>query len=674
MNGIVLGNRYELLEKIGEGGMSEVFKARCNKLNRFVAVKILKKEFCNNPEIVEKFKGEATAIAALSDNNIVNILDVGTQEDINYIVMEYVKGKTLKDVIKQVGKMNYETGISVAIQIARALDCAHRNKIIHRDVKPQNILVTEDGVMKVTDFGIAKSSTSSTITNTSTIMGSAHYLSPEQAKGSFIDCRTDLYSLGVVLYEMVTGTVPFQADSAVTIALKHIQEEVVPPKKLNSKIPDSLNKLILKAMEKEPSKRYQSAKEMIADLQKIKDNPNARIDDDDDDNEHTIIMSAVTEEIAKQNDIKKNDAVSVDDDYDDDYDDDDYDDYDDYDDDDEDEKPKSKKKGSKNNLKKIGIGIACAVMVILLGTGIYGLAGMLGSGKEVEVPNLKGMDVDTARNTLEKLNLILVEAGEETSEEYPEGTIMQMNPEAGNKVKENTQVRVIVSGGENKLKMPDVTEYDFNKAKDMLEKLGITNIETVEDYSDNVNKGEIISQTPAKDTEISKDDKVTLVISKGAKIKYINVPSVVGLSESAAKEKLSNNGVYNISTQTGKTDDISKNGTVISQSDSGNVKLGVTITLTIGQYEEPVKQGNTNSESDTNTNTNTNTNINKPNNNSNTSQQNPNNNNNSNNNDNNSNNSSGPNAGNNENKQPEGPWDEENVPTSAEPEKAPSEE
>lgn len=669
MNGIVLGNRYELLEKIGEGGMSEVFKARCNKLNRFVAVKILKKEFCNNPEIVEKFKGEATAIAALSDNNIVNILDVGTQEDINYIVMEYVKGKTLKDVIKQVGKMNYETGISVAIQIARALDCAHRNKIIHRDVKPQNILVTEDGVMKVTDFGIAKSSTSSTITNTSTIMGSAHYLSPEQAKGSFIDCRTDLYSLGVVLYEMVTGTVPFQADSAVTIALKHIQEEVVPPKKLNSKIPDSLNKLILKAMEKEPSKRYQSAKEMIADLQKIKDNPNARIDDDDDDNEHTIIMSAVTEEIAKQNDIKKNDAVSVDDDYDDDYDDDDYD---DYDDDDEDEKPKSKKKGSKNNLKKIGIGIACAVMVILLGTGIYGLAGMIGSGKEVEVPNLKGMDVDTARNTLEKLNLILVEAGEETSEEYPEGTIMQMNPEVGNKVKENTQVRVIVSGGENKLKMPDVTEYDFNKAKDMLEKLGITNIETVEDYSDNVNKGEIISQTPAKDTEISKDDKVTLVISKGAKIKYINVPSVVGLSESAAKEKLSNNGVYNISTQTGKTDDISKNGTVISQSDSGNVKLGVTITLTIGQYEEPVKQGNTNSESDTNTNTNTN--INKPNNNSNTSQQNPNNNNNSNNNDNNSNNSSGPNAGNNENKQPEGPWDEENVPTSAEPEKAPSEE
>ena len=655
MNGIVLGNRYELLEKIGEGGMSEVFKARCNKLNRFVAVKILKKEFCNNPEIVEKFKGEATAIAALSDNNIVNILDVGTQDDINYIVMEYVKGKTLKDVIKQVGKMNYETGISVAIQIARALDCAHRNKIIHRDVKPQNILVTEDGVMKVTDFGIAKSSTSSTITNTSTIMGSAHYLSPEQAKGSFIDCRTDLYSLGVVLYEMVTGTVPFQADSAVTIALKHIQEEVVPPKKLNSKIPDSLNKLILKAMEKEPSKRYQSAKEMIADLQKIKDNPNARIDDDDDDNEHTIIMSAVTEEIAKQNDMKKNDSISnnnYDDDY---YDDDYYDDDDDYDYEDS----KFKKKGSKFNLKKIGIGIACAVMVILLGAGVYGLSGMIGKSKEVEVPNLVGMDVDTAKSTLEKLNLVLVEAGEETSEEYPEGTIMKMNPEAGNKVKENSQIRVIISGGENKLKMPDVTEYDYNKAKDMLEKLGITNIETDEAYSDNVDKGEIISQTPAKDTEITKDAKVTLVISKGSKIKYMSVPDVVGLSESAAKEKLSNNGVYSISIKSVKTDDRSKNGIVISQSDSGNVKLGATITLTIGQYEEPVKQENNNSESDNNTN------INKPNNNSNSSQQNPNNNNNNNNN----NNSAGPNGGNEENKQPEGPWDEEDTPTSTEPDK-----
>lgn len=673
MNGIVLGNRYELLEKIGEGGMSEVFKARCNKLNRFVAVKILKKEFCNNPDIVEKFKGEATAIATLSDNNIVNILDVGTQDDINYIVMEYVKGKTLKDVIKQVGKMNYETGISVAIQIARALDCAHRNKIIHRDVKPQNILVTEDGVMKVTDFGIAKSSTSSTITNTSTIMGSAHYLSPEQAKGSFIDCRTDLYSLGVVLYEMVTGIVPFQADSAVTIALKHIQEEVVPPKKLNSKIPDSLNKLILKAMEKEPSKRYQSAKEMISDLQKIKDNPNASIDDDDD-NEHTIIMSAVTEELVKQQneELKKNSSSVEEEDEDDDYYDDDY-----YYDDDE----SPKKNRNNKSFKKIGISIACALMLVLLGVAVYNAPKIFGGGKEVEVPNLLGMDVNTAKSTLEKLNLVLVEAEEGTSGEYPEGTIMDMNPKAGNKVKEKGEVRVVVSSGESKITMPDLREYDINKAGEILSSYGLKITNKTEEYSDSVASGEIISQTPTKDTEITKDQQISVVVSKGPKIKYMNVPSVIGLSESEAKDRLSNSGVNNINTKTSKTDDISKNGTVIDQSSSGNVKLGSTITIVIGKYEDTTKQDNN---SGNNNNGSTNTNTDKENNSG--SSNNTNNNGNNQNNNSNGNTNPSPNKpGDNnkpgsssgdkeENKEPQGPWDDvDNDQANSQSNKTPSE-
>ena len=294
MIGQILGNRYEILEKIGEGGMSEVYKARCNKLNRFVAVKILKESLANNEEIVEKFKKEATAIAALSDNNIVNVLDVGTQDNINYIVMELVKGKTLKELIVEFGKMNYETAVKIGIQVAKALDCAHKNGIIHRDVKPQNILVTEDGVIKVTDFGIAKSSGSKTLTNSSTVMGSAHYFSPEQAKGSFLDVRTDLYSLGVVLYEMTTGRLPFDAESPVTVALKHIQEEPIPPKQINSKIPESLNNLILKAMSKDPNKRYQTARELINDLQKIKDDPNVKIGADlNEDDGHTIIMSAV---------------------------------------------------------------------------------------------------------------------------------------------------------------------------------------------------------------------------------------------------------------------------------------------------------------------------------------------------------------------------------------------
>lgn len=647
MNGIVLGNRYELLEKIGEGGMSEVFKARCNKLNRFVAVKILKKEFCNNPEIVEKFKGEATAIATLSDNNIVNILDVGTQDDINYIVMEYVKGKTLKEVIKQAGKLNYETSISVAIQIAKALDCAHRNKIIHRDVKPQNILVTEDGVMKVTDFGIAKSSTSSTITNTSTIMGSAHYLSPEQAKGSFIDCRTDLYSLGVVLYEMVTGTVPFQADSAVTIALKHIQEEVVPPKKLNSRIPDSLNKLILKAMEKEPSKRYQSAKEMIADLQKIKDNPNARIDDDDDDNdEHTIIMPAVTEEMAKQNQAgnKKASEPLNDYDYDEDYDDDDYYDYDD---------DNSKKKMSSGILKKFGISVAGVLAAVLLIFGIYSLGG---NNKEIEIPNLVGMTVDEAKSTVNKLNLELVEAAEEQSDEYEEGIIMRMNPEAGEKAKENTQIRVIVSAGQDKLKMPDLLEYDLDKAEEILSSYGLKITNKSEAYSDNVGKGDIISQTPAKDTEITKDQEISVVISKGPKVRYSTVPGVVGLSESQARDKLTSNG-FNVNVETKKVDSASQNATVISQSASGSAKSGSTITIVVGQYSGEEQPATT---PENNNNHNPNNSINNNNHNNNNSEDNSQDNSNSQPLNPNTSKPSENTPSDDENKEPEGPWDDLN--------------
>ena len=574
MDGIVLGNRYELLEKIGEGGMSEVFKARCNKLNRFVAVKILKKEFCNNPDIVEKFKGEATAIATLSDNNIVNILDVGTQDNINYIVMEYVKGKTLKDIIKQVGKMNYETAISVAMQIARALDCAHRNNIIHRDVKPQNILVTEDGVMKVTDFGIAKSANSETITNTSTIMGSAHYLSPEQAKGSFIDCRTDLYSLGVVLYEMVTGTLPFQADTAVTIALKHLQEEVVPPKNINSKIPDSLNQLILKAMEKEPVKRYQTAKEMIADLQKIKDDPNAKIDTNEEDNDHTIIMSAVTQQISKQEPQSNKNTDS------------DYEEYDEeeyYDDDDEGEKSGLFGKGK---FIKIGVGVILVLLLAGLGVAAFKMATPgITSTKEVKVPDLVGKNVEDAKKQLEALNLVLVEADREVND-AAEGTIIKMKPDADTMVKEKSEVRVIVSSGPKGTKMPDLEDLDLDRAKTILKSYGIeiTDKDITEDFSDNVPKGQIMGQTPNKDTEINSKTKVTLVVSKGAQIKLSTVPNVAGLDVEEAKSRLADAKLKSVVKEK-ETQNQNENGKVLSQSIEGSkVEQGTPITIEVGKY------------------------------------------------------------------------------------------
>ena len=350
MIGEVLGNRYELVEKIGEGGMAIVYKARDNKLSRLVAVKVLKKEFANNKDISDKFKKEATAVANFSDANIVNVLDVGheEEEDIDYFVMEYVNGKTLKELIVGSGKLNYTTAISIAIQIAKALECAHKNNIIHRDVKPQNILVTESGLIKVTDFGIAKSSTSATITNTTTIMGSAHYLSPEQAKGSFVDLRSDIYSLGVVLYEMVTGVLPFDGESPVTIALKHIQSEPIEPKKQNQAIPDSLNNLIMKCMSKECINRYQNCKELIDDLQKIKENPNVSIGTVENyDDGKTIIMEPIRVEDFVKNESSKNTSeesknkIYTRDDFE-----------NDYDDDEDDDKPSARKKlfsGSKKS-------------------------------------------------------------------------------------------------------------------------------------------------------------------------------------------------------------------------------------------------------------------------------------------------------------------------------------
>ena len=588
MNGTVLGGRYELLEKIGEGGMSEVFKARCNKLNRFVAVKILKKEFCNNEDIVKKFKDEATAIATLSDNNIVNILDVGTQEDLHYIVMEYVKGKTLKDVIKQVGKMNYETAISVAIQIAKALDCAHRNNIIHRDVKPQNILVTEDGVMKVTDFGIAKSTTSATITNTTTIMGSAHYLSPEQAKGSFIDCRTDLYSLGIVLYEMVTGKLPFEADSAVTIALKHIQEEPVPPKSLNSRIPDSLNTLILKAIEKDPNKRYQTAKELINDLQKIKDNPNAVIEEVvDDSNQHTIIMSAVTEQIPKQK-INNSNEYNNDADY-----------YDDDDDDDED-----KIVSRKRNKKILKIALSVGGVILIFGLIAFAVSMFAGnsslSSKEVEVPNVEGKNVDEAKSQLEAMNLVLVEADTESSDK-PEGTILRTNPKAGTMVKEKSEVRVVVSRGQEDLKMPDLREDDLNTAETKLKSLNLKISSKTEQYSSSVAKGQIISQDPAPDTVISEDQVITVVVSLGPEIKFVTVPSVVGRLESDAISTLAGANLKYVVEQV-TTKNAIEDGIVLSQSVSGSrVEEGTTITIKVGKYNK--QNGNVDNTNNPNENT-----------------------------------------------------------------------
>lgn len=593
MNGEILGDRYELLEQVGEGGMAIVYKARCNKLNRYVAVKILKAEYSDNEEIVSKFKKEATAIAKLSDNNIVNVLDVGTQGETNYIVMELVNGKTLKEVIEQFGKVSYDTAITIAIQVAKALDCAHKNNIIHRDIKPQNILVTEDGLVKVTDFGIAKSSDSATLTNTSTILGSAHYFSPEQAKGSFIDDRTDIYSLGIVMYEMLTGKVPFEADSPVTIALKHLQEQVVPPKELNSKIPESLNKVVLKCMEKDANKRYQDVKELISDLEKIKENPDVEIgavskigNNTQATTQHTIVMDAIKEPI-----ITKDDHNDLEDEYYDDEDDEYYDEDDDgyYDESEDDhygeEKKPKKKDQYKKSSKGIIIGIAAVVIIALLGVGGYFMLSGGGSPKKVNVPNFVGMTFEDAQKKASSLGLKVVKIKEVKSDKKA-GTVLETDPKAGESVNEGTTINVTVSG-EEKSYMPNVVEDTLNDAKVKLNSIGITNINVTEEYSESISAGKVISQDPSEGSDVTKDTTVNLVVSKGKKTTNVTIPSLNGLTERDARDKLSVLGLR-VDVQTSKTTDPSLKDKVIDSSPKSGATLekGSRVILTIGTYTE----------------------------------------------------------------------------------------
>ncbi|MNO77817.1 Serine/threonine-protein kinase PrkC [compost metagenome] len=569
MENIILGDRYELQEKIGEGGMSLVYKARDKKLNRFIAVKILKHEFIDNEDIVDKFKKEATAIANLNDPYIVNVLDVGSQDDYNYIVMEYVKGKTLKELIREKGRIPYDLALNFSTQIAKALDCAHKNNIIHRDIKPQNILVTEEGSLKVTDFGIAKSTNSSTITNTSNVIGSAHYFSPEQAKGNYIDSRTDLYSLGVVIYEMVTGRVPFDADSPVSVALKHIQEEVVPPKNINSAVPESLNKLILKAMEKEQIKRYQSAKEMIVDLDKIKNDPNAIIGtvpvtEDD----FTRVMPSVNPAnvaAVKNSTSKSNDDWEEDED--------------DWDEEEDDSK-------KKKNKTKLGIILALVAVLILAGAAIttYFLTTNNKKAEDLKMPKVIGLKQDDAEKTLKDMGLEMLVAGEEKSTE-PEGTVVKANKNEGDTVKKGETIRVYVSGKETKKKLQDVTGLGEDQAKAFLDNAGVKIKEIIKEYSDNVENGKVTRQDPVGNTEITEDTKVTLYVSQGKK--PVAVPKLKGLSQQEAVSKLNSVGL-NANIATKDTTNKNEDGKVIETSvGEGNaVDAGSTITITIGRYKE----------------------------------------------------------------------------------------
>lgn len=589
MIGKILGNRYELLQCVGEGGMSFVYKARCRKLNRFVAVKILKDEFKNNEEIVRRFKKEATAIANLSNPNVVNVLDVGTQDDINYIVMEYVEGKTLKDIIKEKGALPYEVAISIGIKVAKALECAHKSGIIHRDVKPQNILVTEEGVVKVTDFGIAKSMDSSTIAHTNSVMGSAHYFSPEQAKGTYTDYRTDLYSLGIVLYEMVTGVVPFNGDSPVTVAVKHIQEKAIPPKNINQNIPNSLNDLIMKAMEKDPVNRYQTAKEIIGDLEKIKKDPNVTISSKsaEDEDQFTRVMSPVVVPNTETNNSEPDEDDEDDDEY--------YEDDEDEDEDEEENNIQTKPQKAINKKKKKSpiLIIITTILVVALGItlGFLGMKKFMEGGKDVKIPNVVGEKVEDAKSKLEGLGLKVLEVTEESDQE--KGIVLKVDPNVDSTVKSGSEVKLTVSGGEGQIKVPNFAEMNLDSVKRTLKSLGLELGTVDEEYSDSVPRGEVISQSPNDNESVDKGSKVNVTISKGKEIKNItlNIPDVSGKSVDEAKSILANAGVEANAVKGEAAKSEGEAGKVYSQSQSGHftIKQGEKVTITINYYGDYVK-------------------------------------------------------------------------------------
>lgn len=589
MIGTVLSNRYKLEEEVGVGGTAVVYKAMDTVLNRNVAVKVLKSELSDDDEFVAKFKREATSVASISDLNIVNIYDVGTDEKINYIVMEYIDGKTLKEVIRQEKQIDVKRLITIAIQITKALDCAHRNNIIHRDIKPHNIMVTKDGLVKVTDFGIAKASNSVTITSTNKVVGSAHYLSPEQAQGKQVDCRTDIYSFGIVLYEMITGKVPHDADTPVSVALKHIQEPVVPPKNLNQNIPDALNKLILKCLEKNPDDRYQNARQLLNDLIRLKnnykmDNFDETMNVNDDEDDYTRVMEPVKAKGLEKDLSKNNNALK--------------------DDEDEEDIENDDHKSNKMNKKKKILAWSIIGVIILAGCVLFFAlgAGFLGPSavSKVKVPKIIGLKEGDAQKavTSAKLKFQVVQR---TKSDKEAGTVIACSPSENTEVDEGTTIRVDVSSGQETNKVPALFMMTESEAKDEIVKDGYKVGKITRQSSDSVSKGCVINQDPEDGSSLEKGKTIDLIISTGSsESDTVSVPGVSGSSESDAISTLKSAG-FGVNIQRQSTTDPNKNGIVSSQyPDSGaRVSKNSTITIVVSQYNSTAKSNNNSSSNNT---------------------------------------------------------------------------
>jgi histidine kinase len=522
----LLAGRYELIEKIGEGGMAVVYKAKDRLLNRYVAIKILRPEFTQDEQFLDSFKRESQAAAGLQHPNIVSIYDVGRTGNINFIVMELVDGRPLSDFIKENGHLDYKTTIDIAKQVASALAIAHKHQIIHRDVKPHNIMITSDGVAKLTDFGIARAVSKATmVADTSKIIGSVHYFSPEQARGAYVDERSDIYSLGIVMFEMLTGRVPFDGETPVEVALKHINEDVPSPAKLVPGIPPALDKVVLKATDKYQTERYKSADEMLEALKNVEfvtQMVGDRVFAGETDNKPRRDESLVAPVMSSRREDREQEMVIAPANP---------------------RKPKAKPDDKKKKKRAIIIGVAAAAILALF--GILYVSGIIGGGgKEVTVPDVKGMSYSEAKEVLEAKGLKIEKADEPiASQKIEKGKIVSQTPSKNSKVKKGRTVRVILSAGNTELKVPDLKGLSYKEAKTLLSEMGLQISKGDEVDSDSVTEGLIASQYPSAKTKVDKGDIITVNISKGKKDAVI--PKLVGTtftSESDVSATLSKYG------------------------------------------------------------------------------------------------------------------------------------
>ena len=630
--GSYLINRYEIIMKIGSGGMADVYKAKDHVLNRLVAIKVLKQEYSTDATFVKKFRVEAQSAAGLSHPNIVNVYDVGEDEGVYFIVMELVQGITLKNYIDMKGKLDIREALNISVQIASGLSAAHENRIIHRDIKPQNIIMSRDGKVKVTDFGIAKVADSTTVTTTAA--GTVHYISPEQARGGYSDERSDIYSLGITMYEMVTGRVPFEGETNVAVALMHIQSEITPPRQLEPSIPVSFEKIILKCTQKKPERRYASARELIADLRKVLTHPDGEyvvipgaipqgrtivMNDNDIDSlkaaslrknlgmkpEETYVEEPEEEEeekpvqkpVQKKRPVKKKDLEE---------DDDEEFDKDEEEDDDEEVNPALSKV-----MMALGIGgfiILAVIIFFIIGhaAGFFGGSGSLfghknkdtstesistesvsdtssdtsTAGERVTVPDLSKKTEDEAKAALKELRLgVNVQTG--TSDDVPEGQVYDQSPAAGTKVDVHTQVTINISSGKEKFSLDDVTGMQYQQAQAQLENDGLV-VSLEFDYSDSVGSDKVISTSPKAGSQVAKGDTITITASKGKETKTTIVPNLLGQNIDDAIQMIKDAGL----TYNGKSSDYSDSyseNQVMNQSISAGktVDEGTTISLTV---------------------------------------------------------------------------------------------